>query len=203
MPQKAIVRLSASEPETFAVLGTLDLCDPAVLTYNLNSMFDPFSATGTTQPHYFDQWSIFFTNYRVLRCDYVVSAYMDGAQTDINSDRFLTVFISEASTAPTNINLTHEAWENKRMRMKSLRVKGGTNRTAVIRGSVKITNYVTAADDSVLEASFGANPAQLIKLYIGYANAYGAAAMSTGSIKVSTSLKFTALLSEPKVIGGS
>ncbi len=206
IPQKSIVQLNFFYIDALAAATTAEIAEPSLAVFNINSLNDPTGALAADQPHYFDQWGVFFRKYRVLACKWMIQAYVDGS-TNALTDRYLTaIVVDDQSTTSglANFNKVQEVLESKRMRKKSMRIKNGLSSPhTVLSGYARMQDYITSRDPADLGALFAADPANLVRLNIGYANAFGGAAMTAGTIKYKLRLTFTAMLYEPKFIGQS
>ncbi len=179
------------------------LAEPALEVFRLNDIFDPLGAAGALQPHYRDQWAVFFQKYRVLGCKWSVTAYIDST-TNTGTDAYLTANVSPADTSIAVMNTTEEVLQSKRFQKKSMRIQlGNQSKKVTLSGYAKIQNYVQSRNPEDLGALMSASPTDLVLLNVGYANAYGGAAVAAATIRYFVRLEFTALLYSPIVIGQS
>ena len=203
LPQKAIVMLPFWQQSTIDKLVTAGLAEPSHEVFRLNDIFDPLGGAGALQPHYRDQWAIFFQKYRVLACKWSVTAYLDST-TNTGTDAYLTATVIPADTSITVMNTTEEIMQSKRFQKRSMRVhNSNTSKSVTLHGYAKIQNYVQSRNPEDLGALMSASPTDLVELHVGYCNAYGGDAVAAATIRYFVRLEFTTMLYSPIVIGQS
>jgi len=91
MPQTLKINLYAAETQT---LGTTT-ATYAKQSYPCNDLYNPFGTSH--QPHYFDQWALFYKHYRVIASKIKITPY-----GDVDKNVFLALFIDDDDTIDSN-----------------------------------------------------------------------------------------------------
>lgn len=166
---------------------------------NLNSIFDPdeTNATGAHQPYGYDQLSLLYTRYRVMKTRYTVQ-FSPAAGTYhsvvVPSNNALGATISDQVTF-------QGAAETPRARMNTVAASGQARRVTgaialnALNGST-VTEY-KASDRT--QAAIGANPTEDMFLVLGIYNP-GAA---TISVNYSVILMYEVMLYDPVMLAQS
>jgi hypothetical protein len=139
--------------------------------FRLNSIFDPDSAVGGTQPYGYDQLAALYNRYRVLKVRYKITFLASTAGYAIA----VVPSNGALNPAPTDVTSLSAVAMNPwgKLVIYALGAKppvvSGTISLNVL-GGVRSAEYL--ADDR-FEAQIGANPAEVISINIGTANPSG------------------------------
>jgi hypothetical protein len=165
---------------------------------NLNSLFDP-NRTGTGhQPYGFDTLAALYNRYRVLSVKWRVTF---GSQS--GTYQLVVVPVNGLiNTAITDLTSFQTACE---LPLSVVKTQGGGGGPTIIvqksihlRALTGVTQTEYLADDR-FEATFGASPAELLTLYVGFYNPSG----STISIPYTVELWYTTDMHDPISLAGS
>ena len=148
IPARQIVKMKYATAAEFNVVTAYNY------QFNLNSIFDPDRTAGGHQPYGHDQLAALYNRYRVISCNYVLSAY-----TGSSPIRFGVVPANEVKTFTTVADLI----ENPRAQYR-FQVPGGD--TQVITGKCYIPSLMGRSktqymSDDRYQAAFGSSPAEL------------------------------------------
>lgn len=157
-------------------------------TMNLNSIFDPNRTGLGHQPYGHDSLAAIYNRYRVIKCNYVISALSTGGTT---GDAYSIIAALPANEVATILGGVAEVQENPRCRYitqapnAALKVLKGTVDIASLVGRTK-GQYLS---DDRYQATYGSSPNELaiLNIFTGLLN--GAA--ETVTTKLNIVLEFT------------
>lgn len=137
------------------------------LTFNLNSVYDPYRTGVGGQPMGRDQLAGLYNRYKVLSCRYKINVY--------NSTKALKIAVApiNGSTEATTIEeLEQQPYAKKRI----LSAVGGNDRT-MLKGAISMKRIMGRSIlDERDEATVSASPAEVAMLQFDYRSVDGASA---------------------------
>lgn len=152
--------------------------------FKLNSLYDPDSSGVGHQPYGLDQWAAFYNKYRVFAVKMEVTA--------ANSDPSAAVIIA-LTASPTQQSLFYVSRFQELPRVKTLVLSSEVGGTSSKRLKYKaylpkiagLTSAQYRADEDY-EATFGADPADLIYGYFGVQalNSYSTSAATSCQVRI-------------------
>lgn len=140
-------------------------------TMRLNSIFDPNSAVGGTQPYGYDQMSTLYNRYRVLKARWKVSFLASSGTYNavvIPINGTLNAAIADIATFTAASMVPFASYKNYNLGAIAPTFTGSMPLNKL--GGVSKVEYLT---DDRFEAQIGANPAEVISLLIGFQNPTG------------------------------
>ncbi len=193
------------EPHKYICMKYNDVYQPSVTTlagsqavYRLNSIFDPDASVGGHQPYGYDQMAALYNRYRVLKARWHIEF---GTSTQTYNIVVVPVNGSLA-TAITNDTTFETACEMPFARTYTQGGSGAPTTVAVGGMALNKLNGVTTTEylgDDRFEAQIGANPAEVMQLYVGIFNPTG----STVVPFISLTLSYDVDLHDPLPLVGS
>lgn len=138
------------------------------LVYRLNSIFDPTSAVGGTQPYGYDQMAALYNRYRVLKTRWIVTFNASSAGYNayvIPSNGALNAPSADLTSFTSCIMTPFDKYQRYALNGEPPIFKGSMDLNVL--GGVTREEYL--ADDR-FEAQIGANPSEVISLNIGIQN---------------------------------
>jgi len=163
--------------------------------YRLNSIFDPYYATGGHQPMGHDQWANLYQNYRVLGAKITARFYWDHAATVGNSHNCGITILSPNQTA--QISDQSQLFERTHARqIKLLKSNSRDSQFVTAYWSAKKYFGKILAYDHTATAQMDANPTYpaLAQVWVGTSDR---SSSSSEPVKIDVTIDYLVELSEP------
>jgi hypothetical protein len=202
---KQLVLRTGIDPHLYATLKYCDTFTFSVATLTgtqqvmrLNSLFDPDVTGAGHQPLYFDQYAALYNRYRVLKTWVKVTFH---TTTGTYNGCVLPLNGSLVSTIAT-LTTYNTAIEQPLARWCVVPGSGALPKTIIFEIALNDLNGCTEIEylgDDRFEAAIGANPTELMQLYIGI---YNPTAATVGP-NVSLEMHYEVDFHDPISIGGS
>jgi hypothetical protein len=138
------------------------------VTMRMNSIFDPNSAVGGTQPYGYDQLAALYNRYRVLKCRWRITFSASTAGYSVcvvPVNGALNATVADQTTFTSATMVPYAQYRNYNLGGIAPIVRGRMDLNVL--GGVTSMEYLT---DDRFEAQIGANPAEVISLIIAVYN---------------------------------